>query len=156
VVESFRSHDKKSIVNVSNSKKAALSKQLTLASGRGILQSTQRDRTGVARARARLCGHSNAHFGSCECILTTLPFFFFHHLSPNIPTKGSSVEEGVALFHIYRSKYNRTTYFNASTQVFIRAQICVNVWDISRWMTQWALFDMSFSSADFRVLWQFL
>jgi hypothetical protein len=84
------------------------------------------------------------------------PRFLSPPLSKHIPTKGSSVEEGVALFRIYRSKYNRTTYFNASTEVFIRAQICVNVWDISRWMTQWAVFDMSFSWEDFRFLRQFL
>ena len=133
-MESFHSHDKKSIVNVSSSKKAALSKQLTLASGRGILQSTQRDRTGIARARARvraIVWTSKCPFWLCDCILTILLPFFCYHLFFNIPTKGSSVEEGVALFHVYRSKYNRTTYFKASTQVFIHAQICVHVWDTS-------------------------
>ncbi len=133
-MESFHSHDKKSIVNVSSSKKAALSKQLTLASGRGILQSTQRDRTGIARARARvraIVWTLKCPFWLCDCILTILLPFFCYHLFFNIPTKGSSVEEGVALFHVYRSKYNRTTYFKASTQVFIHAQICVHVWDTS-------------------------
>jgi hypothetical protein len=82
-VESFYSHDKKSIVNVSNAKKAALSKQLTLASGRGILQSTQskRDLNGIARAHMRvsfrLCVHSNAYFGSVHVFLQLSSLFSF-------------------------------------------------------------------------------